>query len=167
MAPFDNTQFGPGAAVDGIRVLIEPLIKPAVSPPLPIGHQRLLVLADHLENVLPEKFYMGTWLCGTTACAAGHAGDIEQFNDAGYRCADFGRPSFNKRYGGRALMAFFGLNMPDAMHIFGEKHRRTPAQEATIIRSFVQASAASNHAEQSQPVRSHPSFVAENVKAGA
>lgn len=57
--------------------------------------ERLLLLADHLENVKPNEFNMSHWweektisnrnLCKTTGCAMGHACSIPEFQKLGLR----------------------------------------------------------------------------------
>ena len=72
---------------------------------------RLTVLADHLDSVPPDRFWLGTWFanrmptdreidneellyedeefqrtdCGTVACAIGHACRIPEFNALGFK----------------------------------------------------------------------------------
>ncbi len=47
---------------------------------------RLRLLADHLEkNVKDEKFKIDHWKCGSVCCAVGHAGDVSEFQELGFR----------------------------------------------------------------------------------
>jgi len=88
---------------------------------------RLLILANYLETLPDERFFMGSWFndCGTTACAMGHATNIPQFRDLGLttvKCSltvDTAIPVFDGRRGFQAAMAFFDINYDDAIHLFG------------------------------------------------
>lgn len=105
--------------------------------PLPIGRQRLLVLADFLETkVEPSRFDMRSWKCGTTACAAGWAAMIPEFVAAGYDCDAWG-PAFREFVYADALGAFFGIEGRQITHLFSGMHNRTAQEEAAVIRAFV------------------------------
>jgi len=115
-------------------------VQPQVPALLPIGHQRLLRLAEFLATVPRKRFDMGKWVCGTTACAAGWAHNIPEFREAGYRLNWAVGPMFNDERGFRALRLFFELkNAFESEHLFGCNHVRTPDEEARIIREFVAA----------------------------
>ena len=118
-------------------------VQPQVPALLPIGHRRLLRLAEFLETVPPEQFDMSSWIseCGTAACAAGWAARIPEFNAAGYRCDAWSGPRFGGESLFGALRLFFGLSSSEqSEYIFGYKHYlRTPRDEAYIIREFVAA----------------------------
>ncbi len=67
---------------------------------------RLLLLADFLDKLPPERFRFATWVgdtwggkpdlsCGTTACALGWATTIPEFREAGLRMAPAIRDGLN------------------------------------------------------------------------
>ncbi len=100
--------------------------------------ERLLRLADYLDTVPAERFDMGWWgsrgpwpersrLCGTVACAFGHACLIPEFQAAGlspgWSAAGNLFPTlagFTGEPGDTFAIAaaFFGLDLRDSFHLF-------------------------------------------------
>lgn len=110
--------------------------------------RRLLALANHLEEVEKEAFYMGTWgshagdhkpeednFCGTRACALGHAAFMPKFRAKGLKMKwqarwdwTTGAPNSDLGYEGivkykrldgeYAGAAFFGLSLAEACNLF-------------------------------------------------
>lgn len=116
--------------------------------------ERLLKLADHLDTVPRAQLNMGTWKCGTVACAVGHAAMMPEFNAEGLRMIS---EAGNHRYGDAypcytegikthyspwdAAMKFFGLSWQDANHLFSSTHYDlppTPAEVSARIRGLVE-----------------------------
>jgi hypothetical protein len=121
--------------------------------------QRLLKLADFLENLKPRQFNLATWTvscgektddaaCGTVACACGWATTIPSFRRAGFRLArrlswTDPTPVFGRERGWDAVKAFFDMNYGEANHLFsiesysgGERTR--PQTVAKRIRQVVE-----------------------------
>lgn len=116
--------------------------------PRDIGAERLRILADFLDTVPPERFNIEYWhsYCGTTACAIGHAYSIAEFRVAGFSCVrgSLLGPGFKGRFGGGAIMAFFGLTSEQAERLFYPVHyerseRRNPSAVAARIRAHLAA----------------------------
>lgn len=128
---------------------------------------RLLTLADQLAAVdgfgIPF-FNMEHWLssptdvdegeiqntqqlqeCGATACAVGFAMLNPTLRRAGLRNVR-GAPRYKRHHMWNAVEAFFGLPRSlsawnlhrDTVHLFGKTRPRTPAEEAEVLRKFVQ-----------------------------
>lgn len=51
--------------------------------------ENCLVLAAFLRDLPAEKFDMGSWKCGTTACAVGWAASLEHFKAQGLTLEGF------------------------------------------------------------------------------
>ena len=109
---------------------------------------KLRTLAAYLRTVPPEKFDMGVWsretYCGTTACAVGHACDIEEFKAEGlhlgrpYNNSEYAVPNFAGLQSFRAVDAFFDLWADQSSYLFGTRtHRETPREVANRIEVFV------------------------------
>lgn len=103
------------------------------------GNRRLLVLAEFLEKLPPERFDYGTWVgrnwagakdlsCGTRACALGWATTIPEFQEAGLclirDAYGDGVVRFNRGEPNRyqssldAGAAMFGLNEDESAFLF-------------------------------------------------
>ena len=80
--------------------------------------ERLLKLADFLDQLPEEKLYMDRWShdCGAAGCALGWACTIPEFIEAGLRFNEEKCPVYNNSYGYGAAEEFFGI--PDALVIF-------------------------------------------------
>lgn len=112
---------------------------------------RLLKLAAHLDTVPPEKFDLGHWICGTTACAVGHACSIPEFRAEGLGWnSKQSRTRFENpapRFGGSegwyAVQKFFDLDYGQATALFLDDsydthgERTTAAEVAQRIREVV------------------------------
>lgn len=110
---------------------------------------RLETLAKHLETVPPETFNLGSWKCGTTACAMGHACSIPSFRRAGLRLEkemEWGEavfiPSFKCEQDFDAAQRFFGISQSDSYHLFDPmeypNYERTRKQTViNRIRKFI------------------------------
>lgn len=117
---------------------------PRVAPPMPIGHQRLLRLADFLETVPPAQFDMRMWWCGSRGCALGWACTIPEFVKAGLHLNDNGEPAFNdgEETPFSAAESFFNLDQ-DGWHLFCADPDPdvcgSPTAVAADIRAYVAA----------------------------
>ena len=129
---------------------------------------RLLTLADQLAAVDGfgvKSFDMRHWFntnnaavddgeiqstqqlqeCGATACAVGFAMLNPVLQKAGLKNV-VGHPKYKQYHHWSAVEAFFGLPSSgsaltphrDTRHLFGLEHTRTPAEEAEVLRKFVQ-----------------------------
>lgn len=117
--------------------------------PLPIGHQRLLVLADFLETKVPdEDFNLRRWLhpYGSPSCAIGYAGIIPEFRALGFGVSYRGGPrGSNEPFFGdikrwEAIQTFFEISYATAAEFFTRMRYETapgPRQVAARIRAFV------------------------------
>lgn len=128
--------------------------------------KRLLLLACKLDRVPEDHFDMANWVgtksgkckfpkatkngplekellsCGTCACAAGWACTIPSFNRDGLcivGCTIGLVKSDRAIIGPDALEQFFEITYVSYVHLFGFEHKRTPAQEAAVIRAFVKS----------------------------
>lgn len=115
--------------------------------------QRLLKLADHLENnVMDHEFDMKEWKCGTTACAVGHAASIPSFQRAGLKLVSYRMkvsgdgykafcPIYKGDYGYLGVANFFGIGVDEAHSLFDPDEypidRRDVRTVAKRIREFV------------------------------
>lgn len=124
--------------------------------------QRLHTLADFLDTVPEEKFYMGLWAesaefankCGATACAFGWACEVLEFKKAGLSMSvsiyNGGRspthcyhPTYLGRQGFVAAEVFFDLEADEAEYLFAEewgdedRASDTPKDAAQRIRDFI------------------------------
>ncbi len=129
-----------------------------------VRKNRLLKLADFLENVPRKTFDLEHWLqqkglapkCNTTACAVGWACSIPSFRKAGFRIdidnRGGGKPVFKNTYkktpkytGWAAVDKFFDVERGDSESLFscrqyliyGTNRKTTPKQVASRIRKFV------------------------------
>lgn len=116
--------------------------------------RRLLILADHLDRVKPEKtgrqFNLNIWFvargpaCGTACCAVGEAAHIPELRRLGLgltRGAFARTPAFKDACSWTAVERFFRLNEADAMHLFSSSYYAdsvTPKDVAARIRAFVE-----------------------------
>lgn len=95
--------------------------------------ERLLRLIDILKSVDPEHYDQTYWICGSTACAGGHAAQDADFNELGLTLSE-ASPRFDGHLGIDALQRFFGLSSKAADYIFGSfsyyKLSRALADEA-------------------------------------
>lgn len=117
---------------------------------------RLLRLADWLDRVDPERFYMCTWAqkdeCGTTACAMGHACDIPEFKALGLRLdwsqrvahVSFPGPTDTRVVDMSAAQRLFDIEEVQAMYLFASETEagdtradETPKDVAKRIRELV------------------------------
>jgi hypothetical protein len=107
---------------------------------MPIGHQRLLRLAEFLETEVPEEKFS---LCGWAACAMGWAGRLPEFQSAGFSCHPFIGPRFRNDIGCEAVRSFFEIaRAADIIHLVLQDSypdHATPEMVATRIREFVAA----------------------------
>jgi len=140
MSPFDSQDFE--------------FASPQVTRSMPIGHQRLLVLAEFLETKVPPKqfdievFKRGTAPtlsdCGTAGCALGWCPSIPEFKALGWRWRAM--PVWGRRISTFDSAAdFFEINSDASCNFFeADAYREppTPGDVAARIRAFV--------AEQSQ-----------------
>ena len=118
--------------------------------------QRLLKLADLLDTVPPEQFYIGLWSnspefnCNTVACAAGWACSIPEFAEAGLHLqyADDEKTDCSIHYNDEfcnPLEEFFDMSRGEVENIFHgprsvyHKDRKniTPQDVAALIRKKV------------------------------
>lgn len=89
---------------------------------------RLQKLVDHLQTVPEESFNMNLWWRRFAGCAAGHACQIPEFNEAGLSLSELtstmirfpiykipGEPPFNMYL---ALVRFFDIDRSSAFLIF-------------------------------------------------
>jgi hypothetical protein len=129
---------------------------------------RLEKLADYLSKLKPDnhrKFDMTTWfetdvkvkvnpktgecttVCGTSACALGHAALIPEFQRAGLKLLvdseGAGCVSYRGYKGGNAAMEFFGLNWIEASDLF-DSRTCTPKKKAEQIRRVLRIAQANN-----------------------
>jgi hypothetical protein len=127
-----------------------------------MNSERLLKLAEYLDNVSPETFNMKTWAtayeCGTTACAMGHACDIPEFKELGLKLnwqtvisktcrtalVELSEGLFTK-VGISAAQALFDLDVEQACFLFSgqtdgglDREDETPTDVAKRIRTFVE-----------------------------
>lgn len=118
--------------------------------------RRLLILADHLDRMKPEKtgrhFSLGIWYtdrdrtanCGTACCAVGEAAHIPKLKRLGLGLTPgvWGRaPQFKRWTSWDAVEKFFRISVKDAMYLFqGSNYPRnaTPKDVAARIRTFVE-----------------------------
>lgn len=110
---------------------------------------RLLKLAAHLRTVDPEKFIMHSWICGTKACALGHAAMIPEFQKAGLLLTilskENGRITYRGRAGFYAAAAFFEISFTNSKDIFGYggflgityKVNPSPSEIADVIEEVI------------------------------
>lgn len=131
----------------------EVVVQPQVPALLPIGHQRLLRLAEFLETVPSDRLRMSGWStaheslldeCGTSACAAGWADIIPEFRAAGYSCKSQHGPIYGEKEGFAALRAFFELDYESSWHLFfaleyPDPDSIAPSDVTARIREFVAA----------------------------
>lgn len=119
---------------------------------------RLLMLANVLDNVTPEKFDLGCWRkqseCGTTACAVGWAMVTPAFNKLGLTSYSYDYeegihlqiPVYGEEEGFNAVMSFFDITRDVAVYLFTyefydkdyiNRQSVTPAMVAERIRALV------------------------------
>ncbi len=122
---------------------------------------RLTTLANYLDTIEEEDFYLGSWKCmkrfnnpecGTKACAIGHACDIPEFKEAGLSLRlvpDFNYkvPVYEGQENWRAVEAFFDMTDEDTQELFywtgyDGDIRVPPSRVAAKIRAFIQAQSA-------------------------
>lgn len=119
------------------------------------GLDRLEKLAEFLQTISRKQFNMENWYirkpdCGTVACAAGWATHIPSFRRAGFKLLrekyllkgdeyTHFSPVYKNNGGMDAVQTFFNLNDDDAWHLFGDDTKRTPKQEAKVLRQYVKA----------------------------
>lgn len=109
------------------------------------SNKRLLKLAELLDTVPPKQFDMGTWKCGTTACAAGWAASDKWFKDRGLTLIpdrywddpEQWEIKFGQDVAFAAAAKFFLVTYEEAELLFGNDSA-TPKQEAKILRKFVE-----------------------------
>lgn len=142
------------------------------NPGIPIGHQRLLVLANRLDSVNPNRFRITTWAigqdpgldetgqpaCGTVCCACGLAAMMPEFADLGLTLVntsdsdiwgDLWEVAFGNAKSWTAVEAFFDLTYSEAYEFFNQdsyphRSRTKPAEVAARIREFVGAKVAAH-----------------------
>jgi hypothetical protein len=115
-----------------------------------VNKQRLLILAKHLNNhVEPYEFHLGVWkrvdeVCGTVACACGHAANIPAFAEAGLRLEPGTFGHYTLMFGGHsawvAAAKFFDLQYNDMYRLFCGGYYEgipTPQDVAARIEEFV------------------------------
>lgn len=85
---------------------------------------RLNQLITVLKGVDPDTFDLGTWCCGTAACAVGHACLSQVFIDQGLHL-NFSRPCFtvdgDKLMSWTAVEVFFELTVDQAFNLFSDE----------------------------------------------
>lgn len=74
-------------------------------------------MVDLLERVPVSGFNLGTWDCGTTACAVGWACKDRWFNRQGLRMVDY-RPMYRDAFSWKAVTDFFELSEGTAVRWF-------------------------------------------------
>ena len=109
----------------------------------------LTLLADHMDTVNEKEFDMHHWYeiksCGTTACAIGHACQLEAFNEAGLSLGnEYDRswcPVYQEELGYNAVAACLQISYSEAYHLFNSSNYRglhiTPKVVADRIRAFI------------------------------
>ncbi len=111
---------------------------------------RLLLLADFLETVPPERFDMARWTgvdwagksdlsCGTAACAMGWATTIPQFRKLGLKLNKFGVPEFKSYFGYGAATRLFDIDFYETTYLFASytNFRHSSRNVARKIRDFI------------------------------
>lgn len=152
-------------------------------------YERLERLAALLDTVPPEKFDLGSWACGTTACAIGWAALDPTFRNEGFRLeVEYFVPLFGTRrradatklshtnvswrrlqpdsypvFGGyedyEAVMLFFGLSKDQAHRLF-DRAAYGNAGTATDVAKRIRAMLArSKRAKAKQAPRHEPEVV--------
>ena len=96
-----------------------------------MNKERLLRLArDILPNVPEENFDLGTWKCGTSACAVGWAAADPQFNEEGFKLDKQSKgplasfifmPWYEGLGGWSAVEKFFGIDFDQAQNLFSDE----------------------------------------------
>ncbi len=113
-----------------------PLPHLPASKPL-TGRERLLVLADFLDNLPPEHFDISLYRCGTKACALGWCPTIF----AGWRLEQDSSPIFgNESDPYASAQIFFGISFDVAWAFFstsGNDDDTTAKQVASNIRAYL------------------------------
>ena len=81
---------------------------------------RLQTLVNHLKTIDPNTFDVTNWRGKGTACAIGHAADIEEFKELGFALspARGSTPTYRNFQGYEAVMCFFGLEWEDCDYLF-------------------------------------------------
>jgi hypothetical protein len=85
---------------------------------------RLNHLITILENVPPERFDLGTWSCGTTACAVGWAAVDKNFNAEGFylfNTIPHLRTEHETLKSWDAVKVFFELTSTQVYHLFSDE----------------------------------------------
>ncbi len=111
--------------------------------------KRILKLAAFLRGMKKRQFNIGTWgrcdneKCGTVACAAGWAAEMDEFINAGFRMGHMGPEfmpvqqrdvNYNKGnpwiniHGYTACQAFFGMS-GDEVYVFHPNNYANDARE--------------------------------------
>lgn len=115
---------------------------------------RLAVLRDYLATSVADKqFNLGQWICGTVACAFGHACSIPEFQAEGLhvRAAFSGVneryqfPAYQETTCFKAAMLFFNLTFEQARSLFSPTSYAKDAGRADVIKNmtaFIEASSA-------------------------
>jgi hypothetical protein len=110
-----------------------------------VKKKRLLMLADFLGRLKPERFDLGLWACGSVACACGWAGRMPSFKKLGFTLSGGGYPMYRDLVGMEAAAKFFGLTVKQADSLFVSSSYRSggrtrPKSVANRIRRLVEAS---------------------------
>lgn len=111
---------------------------------------RLKTLADALDRMPETQFDIGDWKseCGTVCCAVGLAGDIPEFQSAGFSLRKTGDsdpayfPIFGEISGFSAVELFFGLGYSEVRWVFvgvsyPDPAEVTPGDVARRIRALL------------------------------
>jgi hypothetical protein len=113
------------------------------------GRERLMRLVDILATTNARNFNLGSWDCGTTACAVGHAARDPVLQDEGLIAVNgpiFGHISRSctiryKEYTGMsAASSFFGVGYLDANYLFSPlEYRVEDQQRPSVVRRRIEA----------------------------
>lgn len=113
--------------------------------------ERLTTLANYLESVPEERFFMNQWAsdpeCRTAGCAIGHACQIPEFKKAGLeliRVSGYLIPAYGDFIDWGAVAAFFDITGNEAESMFlPSRYVRSkgrlikPTEVVTRIRALV------------------------------
>jgi hypothetical protein len=147
---------------------------------------RLLLLADFLEKLEPERFYFNSWVgkswaghadlsCGTTACGLGWASAMPEFQALGLHLSNAGQevpihPRLREDKTGefweatcRATEFIFGLNDVDTELLFVATEDET--DEASAVDDDVLMSAEDEGKDGRLSRRATPKRLAQHIKS--
>lgn len=110
-----------------------------------MNKQRLEQMVVMLRGLPPEKFNIGRWHCGTSACAVGHACCSPAFQEQGLSLRKYDwecEPAFDGETSWEAVEKFFDIKPSAASYLFYDREypnegETTALEVADRIESFI------------------------------